>query len=167
MAVIKNVSISWVKCDQDHPDMGYDGESPSWKLNIDSPSDELVTYWKEHNLGGLKTEKDTKKPYIVIQRKATPFANGDAKEAPSVVDGHLKPLDPNTIGNGSIANVQFSLYDWKFKNRKGVAADLMGIQVVNLVPREGANGAMEFEMIDPEGMDSIPFTPDQDAKDIY
>lgn len=165
MAVIKNVKISWVKCDENNPDMGFDGDSPAWKVNIENPSDALVQMWKDKGLGGLKKTKDTGAPYLVVQRKATKYKNGDSKEAPSVVDGHLKPLDPNIVGNGSIANIQYSTYPWTFKNKEGVAADLMGIQVLNLIMREGVG--MEFEMVDDDAVaDADPFTAEDD-KDIY
>ena len=164
MAVIKNVSVSWVKCDQEHPDMGYDGDSPAWTVNVDNPPADIIKLWKDKGLGGLKTNKDTGKEYLVLKRKAAPFANGDQKDAPVVVDGHLKPLDPNIVGNGSIANIQYSTYPWKHRQREGIAADLMGIQVINLIAREGTT--MEFEMVD-QVVDDAPFDADSDDDDLY
>lgn len=166
MAVIKNVEISWVKCDQENPDMGFDGESPRWSVTIDKPPKSVLDLWKSKGFGGLKKHKDSGEEYIEISRKANPFENGDPKEAPIVVDGHLKALDPNIVGNGSTANIQYSSYEWKFKTRSGVSADLMGIQVTNLVRREGAT--MEFELIDDEVHDAAePTADDQESDDPY
>lgn len=164
MAVIKNVQISWVKCDQEHPDMGYDGDSPSWNVTIDNPTPETIKLWEEKGLGGLKKDKETGAPRLVLKRKAVPFSNGDSKDAPVVVDGHLRALDPNTVGNGSTANIQYSTYPWKYRNREGIAADLMAIQVVNLVPREGT--AMEFEVIEPMAAEDKP-TETAAPDDLY
>lgn len=156
MAIIRNARVSWVKCDPNHPDPGFDGDSPAWSLDYENPTDEVKAIWKEHNLGGLKQRKDTGEDYILIKRKATPFKNGDVKPSPTVVDGHLKPLDPNLIGNGSIVNIQYSIYPWKFNTKTGESADLSGIQVINLVVREGS--VSEFEMVDDS---SLPFEPDE------
>lgn len=146
MAIIKNARVAWVKCDPNNPDKGYDGDSPAWTVNVINPSKEVLKIWKDNGLGGLKKHKDTDEPFIVIKRKATPFKNGDLKDAPTVVDGHLHPLDPNMVGNGSIVNLQYSIYEWEFKSKTGKAADLSGLQVINLVVREGS--VSEFELID-------------------
>jgi hypothetical protein len=159
MAIIRNARVSWVKCDQNNPDLGFDGDSPAWSIDVEKPSEEIKKIWAANKLGGLKTRKETGDEYLVIKRKAAPFKNGDQKESPTVVDGHLKPLDPNLVGNGSIVNVQYNIYDWEFKGRKGKSADLSGIQVINLVAREGA--ISEFEMVD----DSTPFVPDEGDDD--
>lgn len=146
MAIVRNAIINWVKCDQNNPDMGYDGDTPQWTVDIENPTKETKKIWKDEKLGGMKTRKASGQEYLVLKRKATPFKNGDEKEAPTIVDAHLKPLDPNIVGNGSIANVQYSVYSWEHKGRKGRSADLSGIQVINLVTREGS--VSEFEIID-------------------
>jgi hypothetical protein len=64
------------------------------------------------------------------------------------------------VGNGSKVNVLYTTYEWKYKGRSGVSADLKKVQVVDLVPYQGdADDA--FDVV-PDGYSSekdekIPF----------
>lgn len=55
--------------------------------------------------------------------------------APKVLDADLNPFE-DLVGNGSLVNVQYRAGEWKFGGRKGVAAYLEGVQILNLVPYE-------------------------------
>jgi hypothetical protein len=48
-----------------------------------------------------------------------------------VINGKMVPIDPNSIGNGSLANVRIFQYEYtnETTNKKGIASVLMGIQV--------------------------------------
>ena len=80
--------------------------------------------------------------------------------APLILDAQKRTIMNTLIGNGSTVNVLYTTYEWKFKGRAGVSADLKKVQVVDLVPYQGdADDA--FDVI-PEGYtsteaDEIPF----------
>jgi trans-aconitate methyltransferase len=55
------------------------------------------------------------------------------------------------IGNGSEVNVLYTTYEWEFKGRSGVSADLRAVQVTNLVPyNTDADAEEAFEVV-PDG----------------
>lgn len=52
------------------------------------------------------------------------------------------PQDGLMIGTGSLAEVEFTTYNWEFDGRKGCSADFKGINVLELVevaPRESSS----------------------------
>jgi hypothetical protein len=55
------------------------------------------------------------------------------------------PLDPNTVGNGSIANVRIFQYNYSQGGKEGVANVLMALQVVKHVVREARAREDDFE----------------------
>jgi len=65
---------------------------------------------------------------------------GGVNRPPSLVDSDLKPMFNTLIGNGSKVNVRFDTYDWEFGGKAGTGADLVGVQVTELVPY-GTNSA--------------------------
>ena len=68
------------------------------------------------------------------------------------MDGQKK-LIPNTmVGNGSLVNVLYSTYDWEYRGRKGVGADLRSVQVVDLIPYS-SDETEAFDVV-PEGYSS-------------
>lgn len=173
MAVLKNVEINWVKLDQDNPDMGFDGESPTWQVTA-TVDKKFFNSWRKQKLPSAK-EHDDGTYTIQFKRKAI-VVNGKMKSAPKCLDASLRPLDQSIVGNGSIANIQYSVYDWDFGKKKGKAADLMGIQVIDLVEYHGGDGS-EFEVVsedsnelsadDDDDDNPLPDVDDDDDGDIY
>ncbi len=77
------------------------------------------------------------------------------------MDGQKRTMTQTLIGNGSEVNVHYSTYEWEFKGRAGVSADLRAVQVVNLIPYN-TEADEAFDVIDggfssDEGDDEIPF----------
>lgn len=62
-----------------------------------------------------------------------------------VVDAADQPVaDDVLIGNGSRVIVRVSAYAWKFGAKKGVGANLVGIQLLDLVKYEGKAKTISF-----------------------
>ena len=74
---------------------------------------------------------------------------GGVNRSPSLVDSDLKPMYNTLIGNGSKVNVRFDTYDWEFGGKTGTSADLVGVQVVDLVPygTDGSAEEKDFEAV--------------------
>jgi hypothetical protein len=58
----------------------------------------------------------------------------NAPAAPvELVDGKLQPLDPNSIGNGSIANLILFQHEYEYKGKKGMTSMLTRVQIIKHV----------------------------------
>ena len=82
-----------------------------------------------------------------VTRKAS-NAKGDSITIP-VVDKELNPVDPKSIGNGTVANVKLFTYPYKTSDgREGEKTILMAIQVLDLVEFDATStGGIDFEII--------------------
>ena len=92
----------------------------------------------------IKNKGDGRNDFVTIKRKLY-NKNGDERPAPTVKDSANNNWNDQLIGNGSQVNVKFSTYDWTYAGKSGVGADLMAVQVVDLVPYGNSN---DFESID-------------------
>jgi hypothetical protein len=92
----------------------------------------------------IKNKGDDRNDFVTIKRKLYK-KNGDERPAPTVKDSANNNWDDQLIGNGSQVNVKFSTYDWTYAGKSGVGADLMAVQVVDLVPY---GNSTDFESID-------------------
>ena len=107
----------------------------------------------------IKNKGDDREDFVSIKRNVK-RKDGAMNSAPLILDAQKRTIMNTLIGNGSTVNVLYTTYEWKFKGRAGVSADLKKVQVVDLVPYQGdADDA--FDVI-PEGYtsteaDEIPF----------
>ena len=123
--------------------------------NLDEKNKKIV----ESDGLAVKNKGDDRGDFITIKRNVK-RKDGNMNNAPLVLDAQKRTIMNTLIGNGSTVNVLYTTYEWKFKGRAGVSADLKKVQVVNLVPYQGdADDA--FDVI-PDGYtsteaDEIPF----------
>ena len=77
------------------------------------------------------------------------------------MDGQKRTMTNTLIGNGSEVNVHYTTYEWEFKGRQGVSADLRAVQVTNLIPynteAEEACDLLDGAFVSEEGDEDIPF----------
>jgi len=99
----------------------------------------------------VKNKGDDRGDFVTIKRKVK-RKDGSKNRQPELMDGQKK-LIPNTmVGNGSLVNVLYSTYDWEYRGRKGVGADLRSVQVVDLIPYS-SDETEAFDVV-PEGYSS-------------
>jgi hypothetical protein len=149
MAIINNVEIHWVKCDPSKPER-YQGKGPA-KFSIQlRVKDKKVkeSLEKEHGFKFSPMEVDDKVVYKTSISRYAYSSGTDGNEdltkpnkPVNVILADGTPLDPNTVGNGSIANVSFYVKDDKSSRT------LKGIQVTRLLKYE-ARAEDEFELSD-------------------
>jgi hypothetical protein len=165
MAIINNVEIHWVKCDPSKPER-YQGKGPA-KFSIQlRVRDKKIkeSYEKEYGFKFSPMEVDDKVIYKTsISRYAYssgPDGNEDLNKPNKPVNVILADgtqLDPNTVGNGSIANISF--YTKEDKSSR----TLKGIQVTKLLKFEARGDEDEFELtdrfevIDPSNSENDPY----------
>ena len=107
----------------------------------------------------VKNKGDDREDFITIKRNVK-RKDGAMNNAPLVLDAQKRTIMNTLIGNGSVVNVLYTTYEWKFGGKAGVSADLKKVQVVDLVAYEGDSDDA-FDVV-PDGYssteaDEIPF----------
>jgi len=127
---------------------------PCWQIDIalDKANKKIV------EAAGLtiKNKGDDRGDFVSVKRKVA-RKDGKENQAPVVIDDKLRPFN-DLIGNGSVVNVKINTFDWDFKGKTGVGADLVKVQVVEHVSYAGATDDEDFQVIggDEDGFDDIP-----------
>jgi hypothetical protein len=104
---------------------------PSWCIDV--TLDEKTKVELESIGLNIQNKGDERGDFIKIKRKVMK-RDGTEREAPTVVDSKRNPWDNSLIGNGSDVNVKFKVYEYEYNKKHGVSADLIAVQVVNLIP---------------------------------
>jgi len=107
----------------------------------------------------IKNKGDDRGDFVNIKRNVK-RKDGNLNTAPEVLDAQKRTMMSTLVGNGSKVNVLYSTYEWKFKGRAGVSADLEKVQVVDLVPYQGdADDAFDVvpDGYSAEADEKIPF----------
>ena len=107
----------------------------------------------------IKNKGDDRGDFVNIKRNVK-RKDGNLNTPPEVLDAQKRTMMSTLVGNGSKVNVLYSTYEWKFKGRAGVSADLKKVQVVDLVPYQGdADDAFDVvpDGYSAEADEKIPF----------
>lgn len=81
---------------------------------------------------------------LTLKAKRNQFRkDGTLNTKPNIVDANKEKFE-DLVGNGSIINLQYNAYDWEFAGKTGRSADLVGVQILELVPY----GGDEFEQVE-------------------
>lgn len=152
MAILKNCEIHFVRLDPKRPNSKYNKKQPTWELQIRTRSKEVRKHWESLNLKPKIVEPEDDSPiyYRVNLRKKSIKASGEAADPVVVVNGSLMPIDPNTIGNGSIANIRIFQYDYENDGEKGIATVLMSLQITKHIVYVPKPRDDDFEMVETE-----------------
>ncbi len=135
MAIIKAAEIHFVKCNPKRPNAKYNKKNPTWEVQIRVYNNEEKKKLQALHLKpkAVREDPDDESSRIlywrVNLRKKSIKEDGEKADPVKVVNGNLDDVDPDTIGNGSIANVRIFQYDYKNDDESGVASVLMGIQL--------------------------------------
>lgn len=98
---------------------------------------------KELRDAGLRVKKENNQNVFKVKRNVL-RVDGTEAGKPTVVDAKTEPFN-ELIGNGSDVMVQIRPYEYNNNFGSGVSADLVGVQVLELVPYEGGDGGLEFK----------------------
>ena len=100
--------------------------------------------------------------------KDTPLAQRTPNDPVEVVDGKMRAIDPDTIGNGSVANVRVFIREYT-DNKTGKpakAGTLMGLQLVKYIVYK-PSAREEFDAEDTEVIDETGSEESQYAAGDY
>lgn len=158
--ILDNVEVSWVKLDPKNPDPGYGGKSLQYSLVASVTDGAKAAKFNQTKPGLFKPvlDKNTMEPTGVfnanLKRKIFKNEAGEIT-TPSikVVDKKMNPIaDVNSIGNGTLANVQVDFKPYDVAGNKGVSVRLIAVQVLEL--KEFSSSAkLEFTAIDTDSGD--------------
>lgn len=180
-AILNGVQIFWVKCDPDNPVEPMDeGKPRRWEAQIRIPLDDHtnvdIVKGAKLSFKTITEVGEGEKPYIRLSvHKPITNREGKALKPVDVMNGALQPIDPKTIGNGSIANVRLHVYPYELRHKTtnkitkaGVTAMLMGIQVTTLKVYRSTRQdfkAADFTIVDPGTAEQNFEGPSEDAMD--
>ncbi len=130
------------------PNTTFDSDGV-WSVDVANLDEKNVNIAKEDGLD-VKNKGDDRGSFVTVKRKVR-RKDGNMNKQPEVVDASKRNIASTLIGNGSEVNVLYSTYEWEFKGRSGVSADLRAIQVTNLIPYNvDADADEAFEVV-PDG----------------
>ena len=130
------------------PNTTFDSDGV-WSIDVGNLDKKNIEVAKNDGLE-IKNKGDDRGDFVTVKRKVR-RKDGSMNKAPEVKDAQKRTMINTLIGNGSEVNVLYSTYEWEFKGRSGVSADLRAIQVTNLVPYNvDADADEAFEVV-PDG----------------
>ena len=172
MSIIKNCELWYVRLNTPDASLGR----PRWSLQLRTNNPAQMQEWRDEHLnvrlltypaghdreGEPMLDEGGARVWKVNLGRNTEKADGTANPKVEVVNGALQPINPDTVGHGSIGNVRIFQYEYvdRTKKEKKIASVLMGLQVTHHIVYEGLSDREEFE--------AVPFTTvsvDGDAED--
>tara|TARA_R100001443_G_scaffold117027_1_gene139602 strand:+ start:453 stop:1532 length:1080 start_codon:yes stop_codon:yes gene_type:complete len=130
------------------PNTTFDSDGV-WSIDVSNLDEKNINQAKADGLD-VKNKGDDRGSFVTIKRKVR-RKDGNMNKQPEVVDAAKRNIANTMIGNGSEVNVLYSTYEWEFKGRSGVSADLRAVQVTNLIPYNvDADADEAFEVV-PDG----------------
>jgi hypothetical protein len=142
--VLKNVELEW--CKFVTPDDKYGFRQCNAKV-----TDEHQEFLEKQGIADkVKTHKDGYN-YILCRQRQEDWDGNKTGPVP-VVDKSLEPVDPNSVGNGSTANLMIDVY--QYGPNKLTAFRLEKVQVLNHVVFGDDEG---FEVMGDDEEEDRPF----------
>lgn len=130
MAMIQGKAF-WAKV-VGKPVKGYNEGDLEWSIDVAvdaAARKKLVELGLEEK---IKNKGDDRGDFINFKRRARKKDGTESKPI-KIVDKYGKDWDGALIGNGSIVNVKFAVNEWEFGKKSGVRADILALQVWDLV----------------------------------
>ena len=152
MPILHNCEVWFLRANPARPNAKFDKKNPSWEVQIRTRDRAQKNAWEAM---GLKPKAvipdDGSAPYYkTTLRKRTIKADGEKASPVKVTNGSLEDLDPDTVGNGSIANIRVFQYEYTSGDNSGTANVLMALQVTKHIHYKPQKRDDEFEMTETE-----------------
>ena len=125
---------------------------------------------KKRSDKGQPWKTDKEDPTItVVKFKAQEFRRDDGSTAagPRIIDSRKQAWDGQQIGNGSKLIIAFTTYGWERPEGTGLSLQPKAVQVVSLVPYEGADEKAVDGFEEQDGYSVTNATPAADEFDEF
>jgi hypothetical protein len=164
MPIVKDCELWFCKLDPKRPSAKFNKQNPTWEAQIRTTDKAVKKLWEEIGLPVKAVVPDEGAPYFRVNlRKKSIKEDGEKASPITVIDGKLREIDPNSIGNGSIGNVRIFQYEYPRKDGgKGIASVLMGIQVTKHIVYKPKPRGDEFDEAETEVIDNTKENGDED-----
>lgn len=185
MAILKSCEIWFAKLNPERPNSRMDPDNPRWEVQLRTHDKDQAAAWKAEGLkpklivhpedheesgqavideAGRKTWKLNlgKNAFKRGISKDTPLSQRKPNEPVGVVDGKLRAIDPDSIGNGSVANVRVFIREYTDgkTGKLAKAGTLMGLQLTKYIVYEPSAreefGEEDTEVVEAEGHEASP-----------
>lgn len=139
MPFLTNVEIFFTKVDPKRPSKQLTPANPTWETQIRTTDKEVRKKWMAMNIKtkAVREDKDDEESKILYYsanlKKKSLKKDGTPNGPVEVINGKGEDLDPNSIGNGSVANLRIFQHDYVFEGIPGIATVLMGMQIIKHV----------------------------------
>lgn len=150
MAKLYDVELYFAKLGK--PNGKFNKENPTWELQIRTTDKEKKKEWEALGLAVKAVVPDEGDTYFRVNlKKKSIKSDGSPNDPVKLIDGKLRPIDPDTIGNGSIGNIRIFEYEYKHPTKgttKGFT--LMTVQITKHIvytpkPREDDFAEADYE----------------------
>jgi len=150
MPILNNVELHHAYLDPKRPNNRFDKVKPTWEVQVRTTDKAVKKIWEELGIPVKAIVPDEGETFFRANlRKKSVKADGTAGEAPELVDGKGNPVDPKTVGNGSIGNVRIFQYQGTKPDGSATTVSvLMGVQLVKHIvykPKARDDGFSEIE----------------------
>ena len=168
MPILKNCEIWFAKLNPSRPNARFSKENPTWEIQLRTKDKAQKKMWEELKLPVKAVLPDEGEPYFRLNlRKKSIKKDKTPADPVTVVRGDLSPVDPNSIGNGSIGNIRIFQYEYpKDGGGTGTASILMAIQLTKHIEYE-ATHADDFDMEETETVPMSVGSADDDTSGEY
>lgn len=178
MAILKNQEIHFVRLNPNRPEKNmFDPTKFSWSIQCRSTDKAQIAEWKALGLKPkvVREDKDDEESKVLYQqvsfrknsKRTDPKTKQQTDNTPvEVVNGKGEPIEPGTIGSGSIANVRLYKREYKVQGVEKIGYVLMAVQIVKHKVYIGTP-MEDFDECDTETI--LPDAPkdSDDADDMY
>jgi hypothetical protein len=135
MTILRNVTFYYPKLK--NPNGKFDKSNPRWEIQLRTTDKAQVAEWRELGLNPkLAEDEETGATFyrVNLQRKSKNTKTGEAVDPPTVVDSKRRPIDPATVGSGSIGHIKLYQYDTKSPDGEPVrGTTFIGLQLTTYV----------------------------------
>lgn len=173
MPFLQNVEIHFARLHPKFPNK-HNADNPTWEVQLRTTSKVVKKEWEALGLPikAIVPDDDSAPYFRAMLRRKSLKKDGTPNTPVELVDGDRNPLEPNLVGNGSIANIRIFQYDYPDKTNPGLmkkASILSAVQITTLIkstytpkPREEFDVA-PMKVIDPAAAKTA--APEYDAPD--
>ena len=160
--------LRFIKLDPTNPSNAFDQNDPRWEVQIYTYDSAQNKEWQAKGLGTkLKMEEvgGQETPVYSCNLKKKAISSKGEKNKPVIItNGGNVPIDPNTVGYGSVANIRLFKWPYNTAGKKGFGFTLMLLQVTKIVPYVRKAREDVFEEVPTEYV-AVPLPVEESSSD--